>query len=137
MDLQGAMKNVDAQEREDRIGGAGAVFVSRVRPLAPSPAEIEVERLTAEKALEVAEEVRHRRACHALAAAMSAALAPKSSLESWFMKAQVAWVGSTKAWPPEWMVMGTTEADSIRPWDVIVTWSTAESERSPELAKAS
>ena len=77
MDLQGAMKNVDAQEREDRIGGAGAVFVSRVRPLAPSPAEIEVERLTAEKALEVAEEVRYRRACHALAAAMSAAAEAK------------------------------------------------------------
>ena len=77
MDLQGAMKNVYAQEREDRIGGAGAVFVSRVRPLAPSPAEIEVERLTAEKALEVAEEVRHRRACHALAAAMSAAACAK------------------------------------------------------------
>ena len=31
-DLQGAMKNVDAQEREDRVGGAGAVFRSATPP---------------------------------------------------------------------------------------------------------
>jgi hypothetical protein len=87
MDLQGAMRTVDEEARdrlrldgsaarEDRVGGAGALFptafASALRAVAANPAEAEIDRLAAEKAQEVAAAIEHARACHALAAAISA-----------------------------------------------------------------